>query len=65
MDLGNSNMIGRGKSSEISTILIGCYASSIILGEPLKNAGNQLSSGLVISSSQVSQGLTQLQTYSP
>ena len=54
-------MVGSGQSSDISTILIGCYVSFIIFGETLKNYIDQLSSGPVISSAQVSRGLSALE----
>jgi hypothetical protein len=44
-------MIARGKAVTVGTILIGCYVSFFICGDTLKSFGNQLSSGLVISSS--------------
>lgn len=49
-------MISSGQSSDIKTILVGCDVSFSIFDETLKNFGDQLSSGLAIPSSQVSQG---------
>ena len=60
-------MIGKGKAVTLEQFWLyyGLYVSSIMIGETLKMFRDQVSSGLVISSGQVSQKLTQLQTCPP